>query len=1093
MAQEKDMNIDPEMLEMFRSECKDNFEQAEESLLALEDNKEDAELLNTLFRALHTLKGVSNMMGFEEMGHLAHKAEELAGIFRDEGVPVTQEGIDAILKAVDLLKDMADEAVNEMKNPSIPDEEIISEIEGLCQDLRNKGEHENLKNEIKQTVENELGESEDNHQTPEKEMAQKEDSPDHEIKEELTSETEDALEENQDSSNENLEAFLFFIEEELPSLKKHLDKALDDGDFKEVIQKIGVLEFAASDLGFNEISNLFRDFKEIIEKGDEEADEILSFFRKIEEKAERIKKGGEKEEGLRESDGLKASESFNDLIDQGREEDTSEIEEENSAFEESNEESNDLGLQDEFFANDTEIEIDDEDLLAFLVFLEEEYPRLQKAMSEALQEDKWDEVKKSADIIEYAASQLELSNLSETLRAIKELGESKDENKSTAIVELEKELIEELLALKQLGEKRGIHAGPSEKDLSAIFVNRVITDAEAMNGRLKECSDAIEDSFTLIRQGMDVEIDDLFYKEASESLRLLYHFCIFYEMDMAGEAILLLEDIYNRMAQGEIAPDPKISQITSELVLLMQDVFDAIRNDGNALDENFKDILEQLRIFVKGLPENEVTGISKEFLNLLDVSPGFYEVATPESNAKIADAFKKGLFFYEIRVDLDSNPEVAGPFMELSDRIEFITNETIYEGDRTEYNFLVASKLTEGEINEVLEDIFKDTSLFSVRRCKPRDEKEIEDEKGKADSDIKEGFKTLKRQGPSFDEELLERTGKCVEDVSAVSSTVHHVVNVLEQIDFEELLNNLLTGSKVSVHEKKLVGELILQLRNLIQADRHLVTALEELQKNIGELVTVSTLEFLEWAGLKIRNISGAKGIQVAIKIHDNNTRISRGLLKELKMPFKVLCSKLIEASGTNENKTSIELSSRYAGDSTIIELFINRELEEDVREGAIKKANEFIKDRSFSIKGEKYGFSIRIANCNAIVHGMVMQKSGVNYVVPVNSIKRILEPSRDDITFTSCDDGYKILRMEDELVSVRPILGHKSNGNNGNKELLVVVESHSGLVAYEVDEIIGQEQLRVVPLSGHLGTISGATGCTILGNGDVGIVLDVG
>jgi len=123
------------------------------------------------------------------------------------------------------------------------------------------------------------------------------------------------------------------------------------------------------------------------------------------------------------------------------------------------------------------------------------------------------------------------------------------------------------------------------------------------------------------------------------------------------------------------------------------------------------------------------------------------------------------------------------------------------------------------------------------------------------------------------------------------------------------------------------------------------------------------------------------------------------------------------------------------------------------------------------------------------------MQKSGVNYVVPVNSIKRILEPSGDDITFSSCDNGYKILRMEDELVSVRPIIGQSSgNGHNGEeKELLVVVESHTGLIAYEVDEIIGQEQLRIVPLSGHLSTIAGATGCAILGNGDVGIVLDVG
>ena len=122
------------------------------------------------------------------------------------------------------------------------------------------------------------------------------------------------------------------------------------------------------------------------------------------------------------------------------------------------------------------------------------------------------------------------------------------------------------------------------------------------------------------------------------------------------------------------------------------------------------------------------------------------------------------------------------------------------------------------------------------------------------------------------------------------------------------------------------------------------------------------------------------------------------------------------------------------------------------------------------------------------------MQKNGMNYVVPVQSIKRILEISQDAVTVSSCDDGYKVVMMEENLVAVRPISGNSTDhGKKGSdEEVLVVVEGRKGLSAFEVDEIIGQEQLRVIPLSGHLKSISGALGCTILGNGDIGIVLDI-
>jgi len=1065
MSKDTPINLDPEMLEMFSSECRDNFEQVEDSLLVLEEHGHDPEQLNTLFRALHTIKGVSNMMGFDQMGRLAHKAEELAGIFRDEGVSVTQEGTDALFKAVDVLRDMAEEAVNDKTNPYIPDQGLLEDIEKLCRVLRGessgnaeKGEdQEELQNDAQKEVEDQAC---DDHKT-----------------------------------SENLEAFLFFVDEELPALKRLLDSALKDGDWNEVLQKVGMLEFAASDLGFKEIAGMFSEFKEMADSDqDKDSDTLLGMYARIEQACMGVK-------GISPKDTPKdtTEDTHEDITEDTVEDSVSEhsqLFKEAQSIEANSQDSVDgesiSSIEDELFDTDEALvmEIDDDDLSAFLVFLEEEYPKLLQAMTGALQEGKWEDLKKTTDIIEYAARQLKLENFADTLKAIRGLGEDRSEDKTVKMVELEKVLSEELLALKQIAEKRGIFAGPSEKDLSSIFVQRVITDAEAMNGRLKECADAIDDSLNLMGQGMDVDIDRSFFEEAVSSLKLLYHFCIFYEIDKAAETVLLLEDIYNRMAQDEIAPDPEVSKITSDLVQLMSDTFEALRKGQGADDSSFSEIFEMTKRFVSSLPENRVAGISSQFLHLLDVSPGFHEVATPESNAKVAEALKEGLFFYEIMVDLDSNPEVAGDFMALEDRLTFITNETIYEGDITKYNFLVASSLGEDAIREALLAIFKEDNLFDVRRCRPKDDaSDACNEMPGNDTTVSRHFD----HGDGLDEALLAKLGKCVEEVSAVSSSVHHVVNVIEQMDFEELFGKLLNIGSLDHNEKWQLNELMLQLRNIVQADRHLVTALEELHKNVGQLVTVETLELLEWIALQVRHISAAKGLQIAINIEDNNTRISRELINSLRKPIKKLVGACVETAGQSKGKARLHIISKNVGDSVAIELRASYYIDKELAVSAIKSADSFLDSQIITLAHIENGFSIRIANCNAIVHGIVMQKSGINYVVPVHSIKRILEPANDDITVTSCDDGYKILRMEDELVSVRPIIGQDTELEDKQKELLVVVESHSGLVAYEVDEIVGQEQLRVMPLSGHLSSINGAAGCAILGNGDVGIVLDVG
>jgi two-component system chemotaxis sensor kinase CheA len=88
----------------------------EESLLALEANQDAAGTVHGLYRALHTLKGNSAVMGLPAIEHLAHAAEDMVGLVRDRGVPVDRDFIDVMLKVVDMLSFTVDRAGREHRD-----------------------------------------------------------------------------------------------------------------------------------------------------------------------------------------------------------------------------------------------------------------------------------------------------------------------------------------------------------------------------------------------------------------------------------------------------------------------------------------------------------------------------------------------------------------------------------------------------------------------------------------------------------------------------------------------------------------------------------------------------------------------------------------------------------------------------------------------------------------------------------------------------------------------------------------------------------------------------------------------------------------
>jgi two-component system, chemotaxis family, sensor kinase CheA len=104
-----------EILDSFLVETKEIFERLGQDLLTLENGTENPELLNTIFRAVHTVKGTSSFLGFEQMTSLAHTFEDVLNKLRRGEIKINSNGMDVILEAFDLLKLLLERI--EQKNP----------------------------------------------------------------------------------------------------------------------------------------------------------------------------------------------------------------------------------------------------------------------------------------------------------------------------------------------------------------------------------------------------------------------------------------------------------------------------------------------------------------------------------------------------------------------------------------------------------------------------------------------------------------------------------------------------------------------------------------------------------------------------------------------------------------------------------------------------------------------------------------------------------------------------------------------------------------------------------------------------------------
>ncbi|MCW9705394.1 chemotaxis protein CheA [Fodinibius salsisoli] len=101
-------DIDPAMIGEFITECSELLEMAEGALLDLEENPNDDELVNKVFRAFHTIKGTSAFMGLDPVSDFTHHLETVLSMVRDGDIDFDVASADISLEAIDIIYSMLD-------------------------------------------------------------------------------------------------------------------------------------------------------------------------------------------------------------------------------------------------------------------------------------------------------------------------------------------------------------------------------------------------------------------------------------------------------------------------------------------------------------------------------------------------------------------------------------------------------------------------------------------------------------------------------------------------------------------------------------------------------------------------------------------------------------------------------------------------------------------------------------------------------------------------------------------------------------------------------------------------------------------------
>lgn len=132
-----------QILKEFLIESFENLSDINHELLELEKDSGNEELLNKIYRSMHTLKGSSSFLGFNNLQSVTHAAESVLDLLREKKLALNSKVSDVLLRSFDVCQDFLKEIESSGKEPAHSVQEMVTGLQDIINDpdkyLENRG------------------------------------------------------------------------------------------------------------------------------------------------------------------------------------------------------------------------------------------------------------------------------------------------------------------------------------------------------------------------------------------------------------------------------------------------------------------------------------------------------------------------------------------------------------------------------------------------------------------------------------------------------------------------------------------------------------------------------------------------------------------------------------------------------------------------------------------------------------------------------------------------------------------------------------------------------------------------------------------
>lgn len=385
------------------------------------------------------------------------------------------------------------------------------------------------------------------------------------------------------------------------------------------------------------------------------------------------------------------------------------------------------------------------------------------------------------------------------------------------------------------------------------------------------------------------------------------------------------------------------------------------------------------------------------------------------------------------------------------------------------------------------------------------------------------------------------------------SSSVQEVISVnIKKVDtLMDLVGEMVIAEAMVIQNPDLYG---MELDNFRKAARQLHKITSELQDIVMSIRMVPLVPTLNKMNRIVRDMKKKLNKEVKLKLIGEDTEVDKNIAEHISDPLMHLVRNCVDhgieakedriKAGKGEEGI-ITIEARNLGNYVVITISddgagLNKEkiLEKAMTNGLLTKSEDEMSDNEIynliflpgfstndnvtefsgrgvgmdvvskniaeiggytyvnSEEGKGTTFTLKIPLTLAIIDGMNVKVGGSYYTIPINNIKQSFRPQKEDLVKDL--NGNEMVMIRGECYTVfrlHEIYNIQTNIKNLDDGIIIVVEQDDKVACLFVDELVGQQQVVIKTLPSYIKNIkkiAGLSGCTLLGNGSISLIIDV-